>query len=625
MEQLPFRPPSPRATALICGGLVLLFGLLSYWAALGKSATYDEPLHAVAGHLVRYHGDYRIDPEDGALFLRWGAFLHSQDELKLNLNDENFKSVTKEHGRQWPFVIRELFQNGSVDGDAYLNRSRIMFVPLGMALGALVAWWAWKLGGAIAAIAGAVLFCLDPNFLAHASLVKNDVALSLLMLWLMMAVWMFGQRATILRLLAIALACSCALNVKFSGLLFGPMVAIALAIRALLPQPWKFSRWELQSRWPRLGAAIGASLIIAILSCISIWAAYSFRFLPTKDPSIQFDMAGTVEMAKVQELRAMHPDVRPTEEEYKAHCPRTIVRAVEFASAHRLLPQTWLHGLLYTYATTLIRSSFIVGQYSLTGWWYFFPLTMLFKTPVTTMVVSAAALFGTILLLAKPRAEGPLRIEWWAVTCLVTPIGIYGGSAIVTNLNLGLRHILPVYPFLFVMVSVLLSLVMKALPKLGIGIGVVLGAGLLLETGLGATPNYLAFINFMSGGSRGGIKLVGDSSLDWGQDLKLLAEWQAKHPSEKLYLCYFGTADPAAYGVRASYAPHPTAWPPWGPWTQDMSRPGTLAMSATNLQSIYGPPELREKYKELFGHLTPKEVLGGTIYLYDWPLPAQPP
>jgi hypothetical protein len=117
------------------------------------------------------------------------------------------------------------------------------------------------------------------------------------------------------------------------------------------------------------------------------------------------------------------------------------------------------------------------------------------------------------------------------------------------------------------------------------------------------------------------VKLVGDSSLDWGQDLRLLAQWQQEHPDQRLYLCYFGTADPSAYGVHASYIAHPTGWPPWGPWEQDLRQPGTLAMSATNLQVIYGPEELRENYRKIFGSLKPKEVLGGTIYLYDWPLP----
>src|SRR5205814_1375731 len=224
----------------------------SYWAALGKSATYDEPLHAVAGHLVRFHHDYRIDSEDGALFTWWGTLLHTSDDLPLNFSDEHFRNVAADHSRQWPYVVHELYQMDRVDGGAYVNRSRFMFVLLGMVLAALLAWWAWKLGGAIPAIAAAVLYCLDPNFLAHASLVKNDVPLSLLMLGLMAALWMFGRRATILNFLAIALTCCCALNVKFSGLLFGPIVVICLIIRALVPQPWNVVGRELTTRLARL-------------------------------------------------------------------------------------------------------------------------------------------------------------------------------------------------------------------------------------------------------------------------------------------------------------------------------------------------------------------------------------
>src|SRR5438552_12771100 len=137
---LPFPEPSPRATTLICGGLVLLFATLSYWAVLGKSATYDEPLHAVAGQLVRFHHDYRVDTEDGALFTWWGSFLHSSTDLHLDLKDTSFLRVAEEHGHQWPFVIRTLYETSGVDGEAYVNRSRFMFVIVGMALGSLVAW-----------------------------------------------------------------------------------------------------------------------------------------------------------------------------------------------------------------------------------------------------------------------------------------------------------------------------------------------------------------------------------------------------------------------------------------------------------------------------------------------------
>jgi len=619
--QLPFREPSPRNTALICGGLALLFATLSYWAATDKSATYDEPLHAVAGHLVRHYGDYRIDPEDGALFTRWGALLHGHDALKIDQQNEHFKNVAEDHARQWPWVVRELYETSGVEGHAYVNRSRFMFVILGVALALLMSWWTWKLAGAIAAIAAAVMFCLDPNFMAHASLVKNDVPLSLLMLWLMAALWMLGRRATLLRIIAVALACGAALNVKFSGLLFGPIVVISLCIRALLPQPWEVLGRALRTRLARLAFAGICCVFVALVSYASIWACYSFRFLPTRDPKVTLNVSYLVEVAKKTELQAADPNNLPAPpEKVKDHRPRPIVRFIEFANEHHALPQAWLTGLLYTYATTLIRSSFIIGKFSLTGWWYFFPLAMLFKTPLATLLVGFSVLLAWIVARAKPQAADRERLDAWSLSCLLVPVIIYGGSAILTNLNLGLRHVLPLYPFIFIGIAIGLKRMLVWRPQMGTAAACALVGGLLLESAM-AAPDYLAFFNVAAGGSRGGIRLLSDSNLDWGQDLTLLARWQKEHPNERLYLCYFGTVDPSFYGIRR--VDMWGGWP-WGKWETEIAVPSTVAISATNLQGVYLPPQVRDAYKTWFADREPREVLGGTIYIYDWP-PATGP
>src|SRR5438093_5798066 len=104
--------PGPRLTTVLVIPLVAIFGGLAYTAAVGKSATYDEPLHAVAGQVIRQTGDYRIDPEDGALFLRWSALLHGAKDIPLDLKDEDFNAVFHVpenqntflvHSRQWVF------------------------------------------------------------------------------------------------------------------------------------------------------------------------------------------------------------------------------------------------------------------------------------------------------------------------------------------------------------------------------------------------------------------------------------------------------------------------------------------------------------------------------------------
>src|SRR5262245_41536295 len=222
-----------------CAVLLLLFATVSFEASLTKNATFDEPLHAVAGFVHRTLGDFRINPEDPALFGYWGSLPHSRAALTIDTGLQWWEPMIADFStNQWFFAWWSLYKTPGNDADAFLNRSRFMFVTVGAALGALIAWWAWQLRGPLAAVIATALFGLDPNFLAHSALVKNDVMLSFLMLAMALALWRFGRRGTWLSLAAIALSCAAAVNVKFSGVLAGPIVLLVWLVRALSPRPW---------------------------------------------------------------------------------------------------------------------------------------------------------------------------------------------------------------------------------------------------------------------------------------------------------------------------------------------------------------------------------------------------
>src|SRR6185436_15895222 len=121
----------------------------------------------------------------------------------------------------------------------------------------------------------------------------------------------------------------------------------------------------------------------------------------------------------------------------------------------------------------------------------------------------------------------------------------------------------------------------------------------------------IAFFNVASRPYR--LTLLGDSNLDWGQDLPLLAAWQRAHPDENLYLGYFGQADPAHYGIRARRLPTSD---PRVPGTE-LPTPGeraTLAISATHLQGIYIWNPWLDRFYAAARRQRPRAVLG-TIYL----------
>jgi hypothetical protein len=188
-----------------------------------------------------------------------------------------------------------------------------------------------------------------------------------------------------------------------------------------------------------------------------------------------------------------------------------------------------------------------------------------------------------------------------------------------SNLNLGLRHVLPVYPFLYLGVALAVAHAWRTWGRPAGFVAAVLGL-LLVGEALATFPNYLAFFNAAAGGSRGGLRLLGDSNLDWGQDLPLLARWQRAHRTVPLQLSYFGIADPWAYGIDYSNFPGGYGF---GPPYKVRNDPGVLAISATNLQGMYVHDD--PQMQRFLAHLRatpPLEVLGGTIYLYRWPIPG---
>jgi hypothetical protein len=279
---------------------------------------------------------------------------------------------------------------------------------------------------------------------------------------------------------------------------------------------------------------------------------------------------------------------------------------------------------------------------------------MLFKTPVATLVsmllvplTCLAAWFvckrseqkATVKNTTKQKTTG----DYWPWVITVLPPLVYFFVALTTNLNLGIRHILPIYPYIFLGLGIGAAALIRwrRLPVM-LFFGVVF-LGLAVEN-LHAYPNYIAFFNVPSGGPRGGLFLLGDSNLDWGQDLPALAAWQRQHPGKKVYLAYSGTADPSAAGIDCVNLPG--GW--WFNNVGDVgSTPGVIAMFATDLQgtrwNIAGDadylrlldplaahrisemtdgPAKDKAYADGLLHVPPSEVLNGTVYLFEWPRPG---
>lgn len=584
---------------------------LTVWLSIGsKSATADEPLHLMGAFMSRHYADHRVDSRDPPLFHYWATLAIPRSMLAVDTTSSKWSQIPAEHWHDWEWSVETLYRTPGNDADWVLMRARGMMLVAALAGAALIALWSWRTGGPVAAVVATVLVTFDPNFLAHSGLLKNDAALSFAMLWVAYATWRVGERITPWRVANLCLAVIVCINVKFSGLLCAVIVPALLLVRALLPNPWERGEAHaIQSRAVRFAAAVALTLVIAVASYAAIWALYRFRFDPTPQPSVRLAMAPIVEQAAERQIQADHPNRRATPEELAAWKPPLFVRAVLWSESHRFFPQAWLHGLLYTYQSTYSYPAFLLDRYSRLGWWYYFPLAVTFKTPIATLIVLFAT--GLIALLHVTRAPP------WTAICLSLPVLFYGYNALTTNTNLGIRHVLPLFPFLYIAAGIIIARLLRRPRRWTRFVVPLVLLGIAIESLL-AFPNYIPFFNAAAAPHR--LSLLSDSNLDWGQDLKLLARWQRRNPKVKLYLCYFGMADPAYYGIR--YTPLPGSFMLDGsPQLGAATGPGVIAISATHLQGTFLPPDLRKRYAR-YRRLKPRQVLGDSIYLFDYGEPA---
>jgi hypothetical protein len=604
-------------TAACCGLLLTIFASLAWLGIRNKCATFDEPNDSIEAWTVTRYADYRISPADPPLAYYWAAIPQSKKTLRANWDSTVWREASHAMANEHQFSTDTLYRTPGNDADAFLARSRFMMLLLGVFVGVALAIWGYVLGGATCAIAATTLFALDPNFLAHAPIVKNDVSMALAAMLLIIALWLIGRRASILRVLALGVLCGVVLCVKFNGPLFGPIVALALFGRAIWVGPWNVVGKRLSRIGPKVAAAFAICAVCLAVSYVFIWGCYRFRFNPSPDPRYTLESRWMARRAMSLELLLKHPSYSPTEAELDRTPLDLVPRIALFLEDHKLLPEPFTSGIVRNYGGTRARSTFLLGQYGLYGWWYYFPVAFAVKTPLATL---AAILLAPLLLLRKfrpaaPADAAPVNGRWTAI-CLGTAVGVYALAAIFGNLNLGLRHLLPIYPFIYLAIGLAFSRLWRWKPRAGLAIGLILGFALLTET-LQAFPDFIPFFNSAAGGARGGLYILSDSNLDWGQDLKLLVDWQHKHPDTPLYLCYFGMADPNYYGLK--YTPLPgstrsnTEAPP--PALTPLSDRGVIAISATHLQGTYLQDVLRKFYAPL-RERQPIAVLGGSIYLY---------
>jgi hypothetical protein len=540
--------------------------------------------------------DYRISPDVPPLWEYWVGWGMGRNSMHADTTSPEYRNIQL-RTQMWNWTQDQMYHTPRNDGIKLLTRARRMALAPAVALAGLIGWWAWKLGGGVAAVGATYLYCLDPNFLGHGALAKNDVASALMYFATAYALWKAGRELTWWNMIGVAVLTAASVGVKFSGLLLGPVLVIGLGMRALSGVPWTVLGRRLEGRGPRLAAAAAVWGVAGMVTYGGLWALYDFRFESGPD-GLQLDRNFLEHRLKTIQTR-VKLGREPTEAEIAAWKLPLLTRAVLWGESRRLLPQAWALGFMHTQIEDQGRRlAYALGENYLGARWYYFPLAALVKSPLATIAVFMMTMGVGVWGLRRgwPGTESAR----WAAAALGVPALIYGAATLTASINIGLRHAFPVYPFAFVAMGLAVSRIWSV--RAGRVVIAVLGAGLCVETAA-AYPNYIAFFNAPSEPHR--LWLLSDSNFDWGQDLPLLAAWQRKHPALTLYYDCLHPDLPTAYGL--TYTPMPGGRAPG---------PGVVAVGATNLQTspLEGPEWWRRQGLE--PNRKPDEVLGTTIYLF---------
>src|ERR1039458_502048 len=134
-----------RIAAAICAILLIAFASLAWLAVSTKSPTWDEVDHAPAAWTHLWFHDFRLDCENPPLWKYWAALPNARNSLSADFRSPLWTDQPRHFYLEWEWCVRTLFRTPGNDGERFIARSRAMMLVLGVGLGALVGWWAWRI------------------------------------------------------------------------------------------------------------------------------------------------------------------------------------------------------------------------------------------------------------------------------------------------------------------------------------------------------------------------------------------------------------------------------------------------------------------------------------------------
>lgn len=508
---------------LAVAGLIVVQVALVVAMVHRESLTFDEEDHMYAGYMMWTTGDYGLNPEHPPLVKLLatlpllGHKLWTPPMMGIFFKGEGYTG-----GQRW-------LEHNDGSSQRLVFRMRLAAGILAVALTLLIFTATREWFGASAALYALAFAVFEPNLMAHSFLVTTDIGAALFFLVAIYAFYRYVTRRTWLRLIVSGLAVGLLLATKHSGVLIAPILVLIAAWEAVFAPRGTRVREALRF--------VAAGAPIAGIGYVTLWAFYGFRYA-----------------ARPAGLQS-HPSLA----NYAQPLTPFQRGSVWWMARLHLLPESYMMGMVDIKVFLKNFTTFILGQWHPHGLWWYFPAVFTIKS--TLGLLAALALSVYVLLAGKLQVDFSLkslcdREGIRPLVYLFIAGAVYLAAAMHSGLNIGVRHILPLYAFALILAGAGLA-ALASRSRAWMGVALVLLA-IHAASSLSAYPNSLAYENEAWGGPHRTYRNLSDSNVDWGQQLYQVKAWQARHPGQECWFAYevSGLIDFSDYGVTCKKLPN---------------------------------------------------------------------
>jgi hypothetical protein len=582
-----------RCHGIIALGLLALMFTLSFNAMIHNSAIVDEVAHIPAAYSYVHYGDYRLNPEHPPLIKDLAGiplqFLH------LNFPAGPHDAWTTEANAEWDTGWQFFYASGNNVG-AILFWARLPVLLLAVGFGGWFYLWLRKKFGTGTALLSLFFYTLSPNIIANSNLVTTDLGAAIFMFVALVAFIRYVKVPSKLNLVLLGIGLTVAQLTKFSAVLLYPFLFL---LTIFIVFAWK----DRLSTRKRLKVYTGGLILASVISLGLIWLAY---------------IPETINMPSVVQQRLITESLPVS----YGHIIGQVMVTLSPIPILKPIVQYFLGVIMVFDRVAGGNTTYFMGHVTDQSFHSYFPVLFTLKTQLSFLIIG---LIAVVLALVRIVRRRPLALWKHLVSysqdhliefVLGSFVVVYFMVAILGNLDLGLRHILPIYIPLFILAALAVVRTGRHLPSIAAKFWYRIVIVLLLAWYAGATlwisPSFLAYFNELIGGPSHADAYFSDSSLDWGQDLGRFKTYLITHHIDTAALDYFGGGQPSYYFSDGS-TPHVILW-----HAQDKPYTGQyIAVSETYLENdiYYSKFDGSPGYFYL-RNLKPVAQIGYSIYLY---------